>query len=265
MHILACIKQILDPEIATTVFRVNEEINEVVPIPGMSPVISPFDAQAVEAAMRLKDADTENVKLTVVSMGSDAARAVLKQGLAMGADEALLLSDPAFEGADATVTANVIAAAAKKLGDVDLIITGRQAADGDVGVVGLGIAELLGIPAVTFAKDVQIENGVLKVERVLEDGFETIEASLPAVVTIAHELGKPRYTSLRETMRAARKPTAKMGADDLGLSPADLSPRKSIERLFIPVNDIECEFIEADTPQAIASSLAQKLKEADLI
>lgn len=113
MHILACIKQILDPEIATTVFRVSEEKKQVVEIPGMSPVISPFDAQAVEAGMRLKEADPENIKLTVVTMGGEGARAILKQGLAMGADEAVLLADPVFEGADAVATARTLAEAAK--------------------------------------------------------------------------------------------------------------------------------------------------------
>ena len=268
MHILACVKQILDPEIATTVFRVNEEKKEVVQIPGMSPVISPFDAQAVEAGMRLKDTDPENIKLTVVSMGGEGARVVLKQGLAMGADEAVLLADPAFEGADGVSTARALAETAKKLGDVDLIITGRQAADGDVGVVGLGIAELLGLPAVTFVRDVKLENGKLTVERTLEDGFETVEITLPAVITIAHELGKPRYTSLRETMKAARKPTQAWKADDLGVDASSVGAngaRRVLERLYIPVNDIECEFIEAESPQAVAAMLAQKLKDAELI
>ena len=268
MHILACVKQILDPEIATTVFRVNEEKKEVVPIPGMSPVISPFDAQAVEAGMRLKDTDPENIKLTVISMGGESARVILKQGLAMGADEAVLLSDPAFEGADSVSTARTLTEAIKKLGDVDLVITGRQAADGDVGVVGLGIAELLGMPAVTFVRDLKLESGALTVERTLEDGFETVQTSLPAVITIAHELGKPRYTSLRETMKAARKPTQVWKADDLGVDAANVGAagaRRVMERLFIPVNDIECEFIEAESPQAVAALLAQKLKAAELI
>lgn len=268
MHILACVKQILDPEIATTVFRVNEEKKEVVPIPGMSPVISPFDAQAVEAGMRIKETDPENIKLTVASLGTEAARAVLKQGLAMGADDAVLLADPAFQGSDTTATARILAEAIKKLGDVDLIITGRQAADGDVGVVGLGIAELLGIPAITFARDVKVEGGTLKIERMLEDGVEILEAPLPAVVTIAHELGKPRYTSLRETMKAARKPTQVWKADDLGLDAGSIGPagaRRVLERLYIPVKENRCEFIEGASAQDIAAVLAQKLKEAEFV
>jgi electron transfer flavoprotein beta subunit len=268
VHILACVKQILDPEIATTVFRVNEEKNEVVPIPGMSPVISPFDAQAVEAGMRLKETDPENIKLTVISMGGEGARATLKQGLAMGADEAVLLADPAFDGADSVSTARTLAEAAKKLGDIDLVITGRQAADGDVGVVGLGIAELLGLPAVTFVRDVKLDNGTLTVERMLEDGYETIAMQLPGVITIAHELGKPRYTSLRETMKAARKPTQVWKVDDLGLDASAVGAagaHRTLERLFVPVNTIECEFIEAESAQAVAAQLAQKLKAAELI
>lgn len=268
MHILACIKQILDPEIATTVFRVNEEKKEVVEIPGMSPVISPFDAQAVEAGMRLKEADPDNIKLTVITMGGEGARAILKQGLAMGADEAVLLADAAFEGADSISTARTLTEAAKKLGDIDLIITGRQAADGDVGVVGLGMAELLGWPAVTFVRDLKLDGDKLSVERMLEDGFETVETPLPSVITIAHELGKPRYTSLRETMKAARKPTQAWKADDLGVDASTVGAAgavRQLERLYIPVNDIECEFIEAESPQAVAAQLAQKLKDAELV
>ncbi len=268
MHIIVCIKQILNPDIATTIFRVDEEAKRVVPLPGLSPVISPFDAQAVEAAMRIKDNGGVGVKVTVMTMGPEGARAVLKTGLAMGADEGVLLADAAFESADSTTSTRVLAAAIQKAGDADLILTGRQAADGDDGIVGLGLAELLHRPAITFAKDIQSTNGMVRVVRVLEDGFETMEAPLPAVVTVAHEIGKPRYSSLRETMRAAKKPVHNWTAGDLGLDPREIGSvgaRRILERLYIPVKTTECELIDAGTPEDTAAELARRLREVDAI
>ena len=144
----------------------------------------------------------------------------------------------------------------------------RQAADGDAGVVGLGIAEILDIPAITFACDVQINDGVVTVQRVLQDGIETVEADLPALVTISNELGKVRHASMRETMRAAKKPVKEWMPDDIGLDETQVGSsamRYKLERLYVPVNDIECEFIGGDTPADIAATLAQHMREAKLI
>ena len=271
MHIVVLIKQIFDPEVATTVFRIDEEAREIVPLPGVSPVVSPFDEQAVEAALRIKDQlggeDGSDVKVTVVTMGDDSARVGIKGELAKGADEGVLLADPAFKGADAVSTARTLAAAIRKIGNADLVIAGRQAADGDLGVVGLGVAELLGLPAITYGCDVAVEGETLRVVRVLEDGTETVEARLPALVTISHELGKPRYAGLRETMRAARKPVHAWGAADLDLDAGDVGAagaRRELHRLYIPDRTIECDMIEGETPEAIAAALAGRMKEADL-
>ena len=253
---------------ASAQFRVDEEARRVVPPPGLSPVISPLDAQAVEAALRIKDTRPEGVKITVMTMGSTGARSVLKTGLAMGADEGVLLADAAFEGSCSTTTARVLAAAIVKAGDADLVLAGRQAADGDDGVVGLGLAELLGRPAITFAKDIRSTNGMVRAVRVLEDGFETMEAPLPAVVTVAHEIGKPRMSGLRETMRAAKKPIHTWTATDLGLDPGEIGAagaRRILERLYIPLKAIECEFIDSGTPEKTAANLARRLREVDAI
>ena len=268
MHIIVCIKQILDPDIATTQFRVDEEARRVVSPPGLPPVISPFDAQAVEAALRIKDSRPEGVKITVMTMGPTGARSVLKTGLAMGADEGVLLADAAFEGSCSMTTARVLAAAIVKAGDADLVLAGRQAADGDDGVVGLILAELLSRPAITFAKDIRSTNGRVRVVRVLDDGFETMEAPLPAVVTVAHEIGKPRKSGLRETMRAAKKPIHAWTATDLGLDPRQIggaAARRILERLYIPLKAIECEFIDGGTPEDTAANLARRLREVDAI
>ena len=192
----------------------------------------------------------------------------LKHGLALGADEAVLLTDPAFEGGDSFTTARALAAAIEKLGDVDLVLTGRQAADGDSGVVGCGIAELLGFPAVTFAMDVTVADGMLLVERALGDGSETVATPMPAVVTVSHEVGKVRHASLRETMKAARKPVTTWTASDLGLKSSDvgaLGARRVLERLYIPLTDIECEYIDGKTPKELAANLVDRLSAARLI
>src|SRR6266550_78874 len=167
-----------DPETPASQFRVDEAARKVLPAPGIQPVPSQFDTIGVEAALRIKDKQPDTV-ITVLS-------------LAMGADEGVHINDPAVNAADHWATAEVLAAAIKKLEPFDLIIAGRQAVDWDMGVVGSTIAEILGIPVVTIAKDIQHNDGRVTVERVLLDGFETVEAPTPAVVTVSNELGEPR-------------------------------------------------------------------------
>ena len=267
MHVYVCIKEIQNPEIASSVFRVDEEKKEVIPVPGLPLVTSPFDEQAIEAALRIRD-KLPDTKITLVSLGAMTAQSAIKRGLSMGADDGILVSDAALEAIGGHGTAHVLAEAIKKAGDFNLILTGRQAADWDAGVVGCGIAELLGIPVVTFAKSVRLENDRAVVERVLDDGFETVEAALPCVVTISNELGEPRKASLRETMRAAKKPLAIWNAAALGLSGEALAAaagRQRRERLFIPARDIQCEYFSGGSPKEIASGLAARLAEAKLI
>ena len=204
MNIICCVKQIPDPETPATAFRVDESAMKVIPAQGVAPVISPFDAQAVEAALRLRDAAGQGA-ITVLSVGQASARDVIKHSLAMGADEGVLIDDPALvDVSDPYVTVTVLAAAIRKIGEFDVILTGRQAADWDWGVTGPGLAETLGIPSVTFAKSVTAADSRLTVERVLSDGFETIETQIPCVVTVSNELGDPRYPQLRQIMSAAR-------------------------------------------------------------
>src|SRR3990172_5967395 len=164
LNMIVCVKQVPDPETPPSSFRVDEAANKVVPAAGVQPVISQFDAIAVEAALRIRDAAGEG-KITIVSMGPAGARDVIKHGLAMGADEGVLLSDAAFEDGDSYTTALVLTTASKKLGAFDIIFCGRQAVDWDMGVTGSAMAEMLGLPTVTIAKGVQQKDGKLLVER----------------------------------------------------------------------------------------------------
>ncbi len=264
MHIVVCVKQVPDWDIPPASFKVDEAAKKVVPPPGVAPVPSQFDAIAVEAAMRIKDAAADT-KVTIMSLGAATARDVIKHGLAMGGDEGVLLVDDAFSDLDSTGTATVLFSAIRKLGDVELVLTGRQAVDWDLGVTGTLIAEMLGAPVITFAKAVTVAGGKVTVERVLPDAFETVEAPLPAVVTVSNELGEPRYPKLQQIMAAARKQVSQWGAADLGLDAAALAPRLTLERLFVPLTDTKVEIMEGDTPEEQANALVRRLQEAKLI
>ena len=267
MHIAVCVKQIPDPEVPSSQFRVDEAAKKADPIPGTSLVMSPFDAQAMEAALRIRDGQ-KDTRITAVTLGDLTVEDVLRHALALGADEGVLLSDSAFEAGDGFTTALVLSEAIKKIGGCDLILCGRQSADTDAGVVGLGIAELLGLPAVTFAKDIRVDGDRLRVERVLINGFETVEAPLPALVTIAHEIGEPRKPTLRDTIGARKKSVSVWSAADLGLEPSQVGEagvRSTLERLFIPEASVDCEIVEGATVEEQAANLARRLWEADLL
>jgi electron transfer flavoprotein beta subunit len=267
VHIVVCVKQVPDWDIPPSSFKVDEAAKKVTPPPGVAPVPSQFDTIGVEAAMRIKDQQADT-KVTIMSMGPETARDAIKHSLAMGADEGVLLTDPLFADLDWYQVALVLSTAVKKLEDVQLVVCGRQAVDWDMGVTGSGIAELLGWPALTIGKDVQVKDGTAVVERVLMDGFETVQAPLPAVVTVSNELGEPRYPKLQQIMQAARKQVTVWSAADLGLDAGQLGAgarKLDLERLFVPISDTQVELIDGDTPEEKAANLVKKLAEAKLI
>ena len=265
-NMIVCVKQIADPEAPAGSFRVDEAAKQVIPATGVNQVVSPFDEQAVEAALRIKDA--HGGKITALSLGKDFAMDVIKKPLSMGADELILLQDPAFEGGDSRATAYALALAIKKVGDFDIIFCGRQAADWDAGQVGSGIAELLGIPSVTVAKKVEVLDDKVKVERVVTDGYEVIEVSTPVLITVSNELGEPRYPKLKGIMAAAKKEVPTWNAQDIAADTSKLGAsgaRTKLLKLFVPVKEAKCEIIEGESPEEAASNLALKLREAKLI
>lgn len=264
MHIVVCVKQVPDWDIPPSSFKVDEAAKKVVPPQGVSPVTSQFDAIAVEAAMRIKDAGAAD-KVTIISFGAATARDSIKQGLAMGADDGVLITDDSLANLDSYGVATVLSTAIKKIGDVDLVLTGRQAVDWDLGLTGTLIAGMLDTPVVTFAKSVTVSGNTVTVERVLPDSFETVEAPLPAVVTVSNELGEPRYPKLPQIMAAGKKQVTNWTAADLGLDAAAVAPRLTLESLVVPVVDTKVEIMAGDTPEEQANALAQRLKEAKLI
>ncbi|GMU41453.1 MAG: electron transfer flavoprotein subunit beta [Chloroflexota bacterium] len=266
MHIVVCAKQIPDPETPPAAFKIDAATNKVVPAPGIAPVLSQFDGIAAEAALRIKEA--KGGKVTVISLGAESAQAAIKQVLAMGADEGVLLKDAAFDDGDSHTTAKALAAAIKKLGDVDAVFCGRQAADWDMGQVGLLIAEELGVPVSIIAKGIEATDNGLKVQRVLADGFETVETPLPAVVTVSNEFGEPRYPKLPQIMAAAKKTVTAWTAADLGLDAGSVGKagaRLQLQKLFIPEKSSKVELIEGETPQEQAANLVARLRADKLI
>lgn len=261
MKILVCVKQIQDPEIAPGLFKVDEASNSVVAVPGIAQVISPYDEQAIEAALRIKE-KTPEAKVVVITLGAASARDVLKHGLSMGADEAVLVEGPKNGSADGFVTASVLSEAIKKLAPFDLILTGRQSADLDAGVVACGLAELLGIPSVNFAKSVDVSDGNVVVDRVLDNGFEKIQVQLPALVTVSNEMGPARKPNLRETMKASRKPMQSWPQNDVN---KDAGASQELIRLYVPIKEKHCEIIGGTSAGETAQMLVRKLRDGRLI
>jgi len=267
VNIIVCVKQIPDPETPAASFKVDEAAKKVVPAQGIAPVVNPYDPQATEAALRLKDAAGDG-KVTVISLGPDSARDAIKHALAMGADEGVLVTDPALEGIDNFQTAVALAKAIQKVGEFDLILMGRAAADWDMGVVPVGVGQLLGVPVVTVAKAIEASGGSLKVERVLDDGFQTVEVPTPAIVSVSNEFGEPRYPQLRQIMLAAKKTVQIWSAADIGLAADETGAANRwlpLEALYVPKVESNVEIIEGDSPEEKARNLAQKLRAAKLV
>lgn len=262
LNIIVCIKVVLDPEAPLSTFNIDPEAKRAIPAKGVPPVINPYDENSLEAALRIKD--LHRSKITAISMGKDLAKAVVKKSLAAGVDELILLEDDLFEDLDGYSTAYLLAAAIKKIGEYDLIFTGRQAADTNAGQVGSGIAEILGIPSVTVAQKVELGDGKVKVERVVSDGYEVIEVPLPALITISHELGGLRSIQVRELMAAQKKPFTTWKAQDLGV---ELSPkgRSRMLQLFMPHKEARCQIVDGETSEEAGANLALKLRESEII
>ncbi len=264
LKIAVLAKQVLDPEMPMAAFRIDENAKRVVPPANIPPVVNGFDENAVEAALQIKDAQEATV--TVISTGTEFALDVMKKPLSMGADELVLLQDDAFENTiDSYQTAQLLAAAIQKLEGFDLIICGRQASDWDNAQVPLGVAEILGVSCVALGKKVDVVDGKAVVERIVPDGFEVVEATLPALVTVSNELGQPRYPTLRGIMAATRKRPTIWSKSDLGLDESESEARVTLRQLFIPTSDQECEIIEGDDAADAGRLLALRLREAKII
>jgi len=266
MNTVVCIKPVLDPEMPTDKFRLDSESKRVVPSEEILPVINPYDEQAVELALRLKD--THGGKITVVAFSIDTANSIVKHALAMGADEGIILADETFEGSDSFSTAYILSQAIQKVGDYDLVLCGRQAADWDEGLVGPIIAENLGLPLVTLAMAIDVAGKQLKVKRVTLDGYQVFAVPTPALITVSSEVGQPRLSSGWGIISAARKQIPVWNAQDIGADPCKVgagSVRKKLVRLFIPVRERKCEIVHGKDTVETSVKLATRLRETGVI
>jgi len=263
VNMIVCCKQVPDPEAPPAVFKVVD--NKMSLPPDVKPVIGQYEEFALEAALKIKD--TVGGKITALSVGNNFVRDVIKKALAVGADELILLEDKAFEDGDSWSTANALAAAIKKIGTYDIIFCGRQSSDWDTGQVGLGIAEILGIPAVTLAREVEVGDGKARVHQVIPDGRQVIEVALPVVIAETSGLTL-RYATLKGIMAAAKKQPVVWKPADIGLDASQIGAsgrRAKLDKLFQPVKEGKCEMVGGDTPTEAGANLAKRLRDAKLL
>lgn len=266
MNMIVCIKQVIDPEAPPSNFRVDPATNRMIALPGVGLVVDPYSEFAVEAALKIKDA--KGGKVTAISLGPNQVREVVKKPLGMGADDLILLEDTAFAEGDSWSTAYALAMAIKKIGIYDLIFCGRESSDWNAGQVGSGIAEILGLPSITLAAKIDIADTKAIVKRITDDGYEVVEVSLPAVITVSNEIGSPRYTTVAKVVAAAKKEPIIWKPAEIGVTTAQigaLGRRTKLVRLFQPVHEAKCEIVEGETQQEAAVNLFLKLREAKIL
>ena len=256
MHIIVCIKQV--PE--TTEVKINPETNTLMR-EGVKSIINPFDMYAIEEAIRLKE--RFGGKVNVITMGPPQADSALREAISMGADDGYLVCDRAFAGSDTWATSYTLAGVIKKLGAFDLIICGKQASDGDTAQVGPGISTHLNIPQVTYVKKIEeATDKIMRVERMLEEGFEIIQTPLPALLTVVKEINEPRIPSLRGLMRAKGAKITILTQKELNLDPQQIglcgSPTQVV-KIFTPTPRAGGQMLKGEIPD-IAKELVELIR-----
>lgn len=266
MHAVVCLKQIVDPDIPPHLFEINPV--EKKQIRGSQPlVISAFDEIALEVALQLKKKTAGTV--TAVTIAGPDGKQALHWALAVGADQVILLSDPAFAGAGAFGKARILAVALKRLEPIDLVLCGRQAGDVEMGVVGPYLAEALQLPCVTLVANAEPSDGRFRLKRPVEDGCEILEAPPPLLLTITNdESNIPRLPTVLGIRNATRREVPVWSAADLGLEQTPIDERDShlkTAELFIPQRYVQCELISGDSGADKARALALRLREMRLV
>ena len=262
MNIIVCLKQVPD----TAKVKFNRETNTL-DRTGVENIMNPYDQQALEVALCLKD--KEGAKVTVLTMGLPQATDILKEAIAMGADEGVLLSDRVLGGSDCLATSTALAAAIKHLGDFDLILCGKQAVDGDTAQVGPEIAEHLGIPQITGTLSLGYEDGKFVAVRENESYSITLACAAPLLVTVTKSEKEPRFASIKGKMKARKAKIPTLTAEEIGIDVATVglkgSPTK-VKKVFTPVPpEVKGEIITEADADAAVEMLFNKLVEAEVI
>lgn len=260
MHIVVCIKQVPDSD-KVTIDRETNRLNRA----GVPSIISPFDENALEMGLQLRDKN--GGKVTVITMGPPQAEQVLRTSLGLGADEVVLLSDRAFGGSDTWSTSYALSQAIRKMEDVDVILFGKQAIDGDTAQVGPGVAHFLDMPIVTTVVEVQSNGETLDVKRTVEDGFEMWNVDTPAAFSVVKEANIPRMASLKLRMKAKKAAIPTWTAADVEADVEKLglkgSPTK-VKKVFAPPVKLNRELLSGE-PAEMVESLIHKLKERKVL
>lgn len=261
MRILVCVKQVPN----TNQVRIDPVKGTLIR-EGVPSILNPDDANALEAALQIKES-IPGTEVLVITMGPPQASVMLRECLAMGADAAYLLSDRAFGGADTYSTSTTLAAGIRKIGNYDIIFAGRQAIDGDTAQVGPQVAQRLNLPSVTYVQDVRIEDGKAIVHRQMEDGYEVIEVKLPCLLTAVNELNHPRLMTIRGIVDAYEKEVTTWGYKDVDLDPAECGLNASptqVFRSFTPPLKGTGEMLVGSASE-MAGALVKKLKEKHVL
>lgn len=261
MNVVVCLKQVPN----TTKVKIDPQTNTLVR-EGIESIINPFDTYALEEGVRIKE--QYGGKVTAISMGPPQAEAALREAISTGTDEAVLLSDSAFAGADTLATAYTLARAIDKLKPYDIIICGRQTIDGDTGQVGPELAEMLGIPFLAYASKIEeISNGCIRVKQMVEEGHELIEAPLPAVITVVKDINTPRLPSLRGIARSKSAAIPVWTAQELDVDTNLVGLSGSATRVikvFFPQRVHQGEILQGDMESQV-ESLIDKLRDAKVL
>ena len=262
MNIIVCLKQVP----GTTEVKIDPQTNTLIR-QGIKNIINPFDTYALEEGVRIKERSGGGV-VTVISMGPPQAGEMLREAISVGADEAILLSDSAFAGADTLATSCTLAKAVAKLGQYDIVICGRQTLDGDTGQVGPELAEMLGIPFVAYVSQVEeIAEGYMRVRRMVEEGHEVISTPLPAVITVVKEINVPRLPSLRGIAKSKSATISVWDAEELCVDKSMVGLSGSATRVikvFFPQRISHGEIFQGELESQV-DCLVGKLKDAGLV
>ncbi|HMV49482.1 MAG TPA: electron transfer flavoprotein subunit beta/FixA family protein [Blastocatellia bacterium] len=260
MNIIVCLKQILDPEIPVRDFRVDAEKREAVR-GNANLVTNIFCENALETALQFKE--KFGGKITALIFAPDSGEDSLRKALAMKADAAVLVKNDGASNPDPLAVAQVLAAAIRKLGEFDLVMTGRESGDWGVGQTGGLLAEELGVPAVSFVDQLEKNGDSLLIKRQTDNGWERLEATPPLVVTVTNnDQNVPRIPKTRDIMMSSRQPITKWSLDEIGVNAADIRAGGSyyeVVELAIPVKDVNCEFVSGDTLEQKVEQLAQRI------
>ena len=252
MNIVVCIKQVPD----TMDVRIDPETNTLIR-EGVPSILNPFDEFAIEEGLKIREKCCG--KVTVITMGPPQADEVLRTALAMGADEVVLLSDRAFAGSDTLATSYTLSKGIEKIGDTDLVITGKQAIDGDTAQVGPGIASRLGFTQFTYVskvEDIDVDAGKIIVERLLDGGRERVEGKLPALLTVVKDINVPRQPSILKMKKARNAEIPTWGVQDIGAELDQIGQNGSptwVEKIFSPEQKARGEVFGSDVDEVSRS------------